>query len=118
VGLQKPSSPIVLQSASCSSTSASISSPATAVALARVVQGARERVRDHGAIDQLHEVERRADHGDVFPHGKHLRHADGGRRERLEQMRLGQHIMGLGGSGPRGGRRSTTPVASVNVTHE
>jgi hypothetical protein len=59
----------------------------------RVVERGGHGGRDHVALDQLHDVERRADHALVVARREHRRRARGGRLERLQQARLAQHVV-------------------------
>ena len=89
--MPKPSSPAASQSTAWISTSASTSSSEISARSPAPSSCGRDLARDHVALDALHQVERRADHGGVGAGREHARHA----RAALERR------ASLGGGEPR-----------------
>ena len=79
-------------------------------AVAGAVELGRDLARDHVALDALHQVERRADHGGVVAGREHARHARPP-SSALSTRASRSTSCALGGSGPRGGRRRTKLVS-------
>ena len=118
MGLPNPSSPSVVQSTACSSTSDVDQLVGDPAAMLGGIQRRRHRVGDHLAVHPLHDVERRADHLG----SSHTASTRGARTvvgsSALSSRASRSTSCALGGSGPRGGRRRTTPVDSPKVTLE